>query len=184
MQIEIHNYLSCSHLLESQSGAWDSIVILDSSLSESEFVRQNSKRSLQLQFDDITQNLEQKILPSENAIRSALDFANESQKLIVCCRAGQSRSSATAFSIAFEKFGEQFALDLLNPKRHSPNHFILQIADKLIERLGLLNAYDNWGYNIGDIRLTDHLDEIESEYDQLESIGARDRISNTLGNAR
>ena len=96
---------------------------------------------------------------------------------MVCCRAGQSRSAATAFAIVFEKLGEQAAIKTLNPKRHSPNSRILQIADGLIERLGLLNAYDKWGQNKGSIHLADYLDEIESEYDQLESIGARDQIS-------
>ena len=93
------------------------------------------------------------------------------------CIRDRSRSSAIAFAIAYEKLGRLDALRLLNPKRHSPNYRILQIADKILERPGILNAYDEWGMEIGDIRLTDYLDEIESEYDDLESMGASDRIS-------
>lgn len=177
MKIEIHNYLSCSHRLESDSGCWDSIVILDSSLKDSEFVAQHSRKSLQLRFDDITTTRQNKILPSVDLISSALSFGLSSDKLIVCCRAGQSRSSAIAFSIVYEKLGKLDALKLLNPKRHAPNYRILQIADEILERPGILNAYDDWASAIGDIKLTDYLDEIESEYDDLESMGATDRIS-------
>jgi predicted protein tyrosine phosphatase len=177
MEIEIHNYLSCSHLLETESGDWDSIVILDSSLPRSKFVDQHSRRTLQLTFDDIIAPTANKSVPDHSQVESALEFGLNTEKLVVCCRAGQSRSAATAFAIVFEKHGGQDAISILNPKRHSPNYKILQIAAELIERPGLLNAYDKWGYDVGDTRLTDHLDEIESEYDQLESIGARDRIS-------
>ena len=177
MRLEIHNYLSGSFLLESEPNCWDAIVILDSSLSESQFVDDHAQRSLQLRFDDITQSVENKIIPSSELIEKALDFGLESEKLMVCCRAGQSRSSATAFSIAFEKLGDDAALKLLNPKRHSPNFRVIQIANELVERPGLLNLYDQWGFSIRDQRLTDYLDEIEAEYDKLEELGARDRIS-------
>ncbi len=177
MEIEIHNYLSCSHRLATESGRWDSIVILDSSLGESQFVRQHSRNSLQLRFDDITTSETNKIEPNSELISSALSFGLLTEKLIVCCRAGQSRSAATAFAIVYEKLGKLEAMKLLNPKRHSPNYRILQIADELLERPGILNAYNEWGIEAGDIRLTDYLDEIESEYDELESIGASDRIS-------
>jgi len=176
MKIEIHNYLSCSHRLETSSQEWDSIVILDSTLEESEFVSLHSRNSLQLRFDDITSCVAHKMLPDAESIAAAVRFGLQSDKLIVCCRAGQSRSSATAFSIAYERIGSD-ALALLNPERHSPNFRILQIADEILERPGILNAYDEWSFQVGDTRLTDFLDEIESEYDELEEMGAVDRIS-------
>ena len=127
MEIEIHNYLSCSHRLETDSGNWNSIVVLDSSLADSEFVTHHSRSSLQLRFDDITAPAPNKIAPNSELISSALSFGLSLNKLIVCCRAGQSRSSAIAFAIAYEKLGRLDALRLLNPKRHSPNYRILQI---------------------------------------------------------
>lgn len=159
--------------MESEPGVWDSIVILDSSLKNPSFVSGFSKQSLILQFDDIVEPTSNKVPPSSVLIRQAIEFGLASEKLMVCCRAGQSRSAATAFAIAFEKLGEKAALELLNPKRHSPNYRIVRIAADLIERPGLLNAYDDWGYNHGDIQLTDFLDEIELEYDELESAGGR-----------
>ena len=117
MEIEIHNYLSCSHRLETESGEWDSIVILDSSLDDSEFVTEHSRNSLQLRFDDITSPAPNKIAPNSDLISTALSFGLSTNKRIVCCRAGQSRSSATAFTIAYETIGKLDALKLLNPKR-------------------------------------------------------------------
>ena len=183
MKIEIHNYLSCSHLLEIQSGDWDSIVILDSSLERSPFVDLHSRNTLQLVFDDITVPAASRTMPEQSQIESALEFGLRSDKLIVCCRAGQSRSAAVAFAIVFEKQGEQKAMSILNPKRHAPNYKVLQLADAVIERPGLLNAYDKWTRDNGAIRLTDYLDEIASQYDQLESMGARDRISEAAADA-
>lgn len=177
MDIEIRHYLSCSYQLEAQSGVWDSLVVLDSGLRRSEFVMQHSVRSLQLNFDDITKPQPRKIEPNFELVSAAIEFGVQSEKLFVCCRAGQSRSAAIAFAIAFEKLGESAAIELLNPRRHSPNYLILRIADNVIARPGILDAYDRWGYQNGDVRLTDFLDEIVGERDELISLGARDRIS-------
>ena len=175
MEIEIHNYLSCSHRLEVEPGTWDVIVVLGSSVSESSFVSERSRKNIQLWFDDIVTPKMGRTEPSAEVIGSALAFGLESQKLIVCCRAGQSRSSALAFSIAYEKLGEEAALGLLDSKRHAPNYRVLQIADALLERPGVLSAYNYWN-TTRQFRLTDYLDEIEAEYDHLEALGARNMI--------
>ena len=179
MEIEIHNYLSCSFRLEKEPGKWDAIVILDSTLPMSEFVDANTNRALQLVFDDISEPTTGKVAPERQHIAEALEFSASSSKLLVCCRAGQSRSAATAFIIAFELLGSNQALRLLNPKRHSPNFRVIRIADELVQRPGILNTYDDWRIERGDLRLTDCLDEIEAEYDELVRFGATDRISNS-----
>ncbi|MDB4778381.1 hypothetical protein OAG68_02885 [bacterium] len=177
MNLEIHNYLSGSYLLETQSNSWDTIVILDSNLPESSFVKSKSQRSLQLKFDDITNPTAKKIAPTAELVQRAIEFGLQSKNLLVCCRAGQSRSAAIAFSIGYEKIGKSFALELLNPQRHSPNGFIIEIAATLIGRPGLLDTFDQWIGNRGKIRMTDHLDEIEEEYRQLETLGAKNHIA-------
>ena len=99
MNIVIRNYLSGSFLLEQEPGVWDAIVILDSGMSNTGFVAQRARRHLYLQFDDVDSDAHGKRMPTSDDIRSALQFAQGSQNLIVCCRAGQSRSAATAFLI-------------------------------------------------------------------------------------
>ena len=180
MKIEIRNYLAGSFLLETESKEWDSIVVLDSYLNESSFVEHHSSRSLQLKFDDVVKAARNRVEPNSALIQQALEFAKDSNQLVVCCRAGQSRSAALAFSIAFDNLGAAAAFELLNPRRHAPNERIVEIADGLIERPGLWNTFMQWVDRAGGIRLVDFLDEIERELDQLEARGARDRISGRM----
>lgn len=159
LEIEIHNCLSGSFILESEPRVCDAIVILDTSLPQPIFVSKFSRKSLVLQFDDITESVSRKISPTTEPIKREIEFVVTSEKLMVCCRAGQSRSASAAFAIAFEKLGEDAASELLNPREHSPNFRIIQIAAGLIERPGLLNTCEEWGCNSGDIRLTDYYTE-------------------------
>ena len=106
-------------------------------------------------------------------IQSAIDFAADSKRLLVCCRAGQSRSAAVAFSIAFQKLGEDVALTLLNPKRHAPNSFVIGLAASIIEDPRFETVFQNWQTAHASVKLSDYVDEIESELDVLELKGAR-----------
>lgn len=178
MLIRIENYLSGSYRLTSEPKQWDALVVLDSGLSESRFVTQHARRSLQVRFDDVLKAKRNKIEPNVQLVECAIKFGLSAEKLLICCRAGQSRSAALAFAIAFENGDQTAAFDLLNPRRHSPNPRVIEIANELVRRPGLLNAFDQWIAAKGDKRLTDYLDEIETEYDRLLALGAKDRISN------
>ena len=176
MEIAIRSYLAGSYLLESSPRTWDAIVILDSQLREPEFVNEYSRKHLFLQFDDITTSAIGKRPPTGDQIESALRFASDSDRLMVCCRAGQSRSAAIAYSIAFNKLGADAAIELLNPKRHSPNALIIDLAANIIDDPMFATTFHGWQTANSHIKLTDHLDEIETEMDVLESNGARNRI--------
>ena len=177
MKIAIHNYLAGSYLLESLPRTWDAIVILDSQLREPEFVKEYSRNHLFLRFDDITTCAFGKRTPTVDQIESALSFAADSDRLMVCCRAGQSRSAAIAFSAAFNKFGADAAIGLLNPKRHSPNTLVIDLAADIIDDVMFATTFHGWRTANTHIRLTDYVDEIENEMDDLESNGARNRIA-------
>ena len=176
MEIAIRNYLAGSYLLESSPRTWDAIVILDAHLPESEFVNEYTRNHLFLRFDDITSSAFGKRPPTVDQIESAMRFASDSERLLVCCRAGQSRSAATAFSVAFNKLGADVAIGLLNPKRHSPNTLIIDLAANIIDDPIFATTFHDWQTANSHIRLTDYLDEIENEMDVLESNGARNRI--------
>lgn len=176
MEIAIHNYLAGSHLLESTPRVWDAIVILDSNLRESDFVANHARKHLILQFDDVTAAATGKRPPTIEQIESAIKFASDSDRLMVCCRAGQSRSAATAFSIAFQEIGSDAAIALLNPKRHSPNSLIIDLAANIIDDPKFHTIFDEWRTTNSQIKLSDYVDEIQIEMDILESNGARNRI--------
>lgn len=111
-----------------------------------------------------------------NAVQSALQFAINKDKLIVSCRAGQSRSAALAYAISFQNNGLAAANSLLNPTRHKPNHSVIELASRFIDDPNFLSAFQRWADQHASIKLMDHLDEIEAEFDVLESLGARNLI--------
>ena len=176
MEIVIRNYLSGSFLLAGEPREWDAIVILDSNLRESSFVEQHSHRHLILRFDDVTKSDSRKLPPSLNDVAEAFEFAATSKKLMVCCRAGQSRSAALAFSIGYRFLGNEAAISLWNPKRHSPNQLVIELASQLMEDPDFLMTVHNWRTENQNISLSDYLDEIEAEFDELEAQGATNRI--------
>ena len=179
MEIAIRSYVAGSHLLESDARPWDAIVILDSNIRESKFVENNTRNCLILRFDDVITAAQGKRPPTVDDVGSAIQFGNDCERLMVCCRAGQSRSVATAFSIAYHNLGADAAFDLLNPKRHSPNSLIIDLASTLIDDPMFATAFHNWQTSNSHIKLIDYVDEIEHELDVLESNGARDRIVQT-----
>jgi predicted protein tyrosine phosphatase len=175
-EIVIRNYLSGSFLLESEPKVWDAIIILDSGTSHTDFVAQHTHRHLYLRFDDVDSKDHGKLTPTTDDIRTALDFAATSQKLMVCCRAGQSRSAAIAFLICHQQLGSDAARRLLNAERHIPNLLAIELGAQLIDDPLVLQTFTQWQAENRHVKLSDHLDDIEREYDQLEGQGARNRI--------
>jgi len=65
---------------------------------------------------------------------------------------------------------------MLNPKRHIPNSLSIDLGSKLLDDPLVLPAFTRWqADNKGD-SLSNYLDEIENEFDELERQGARNRI--------
>ena len=179
MNIVIRNYLSGSFTLESEPNKWDAIVILDSGLAHSDFVAQHAKRFLYLRFDDVVADSQGKRSPTSNDVQEAIEFSRESEHLMVCCRAGQSRSAAIAFLICNTLNGADAARDLLDPKRHIPNSLIIDIGARLTDDESVGQSFHKWLADHKNVTLSDHYDDIENEFDELERQGARNRIVNS-----
>jgi predicted protein tyrosine phosphatase len=109
---------------------------------------------LRVQMDDITEQMDGFVAPSETHIEQVLNFVrgwDRSAPLVVHCYAGISRSTASAFAAAC----------MLNPHRDeisiarqiraaspiaSPNRLIVTLADKALGREGrMLRALDEMG---------------------------------------
>jgi len=179
MNILIRNYLSGSFLLERERNAWDAIVILDPGMSSTEFVAQHARRHIYLRFDDVDSDAHSKQTPTSDDIKSALDFAARTENLVVCCRAGQSRSAATAFLICHQHCGSDAARQLLNPKRHIPNTLIVNLGARLIDDPTIVQTFCEWQADFKHINLSDYYDDIDREFDELEIRGAKNRIVNS-----
>lgn len=176
MKIAIRSYLAGSFLLEREAKTWDAIVILDSGLTPSEFVAEHARKHMYLQFDDITAASPQKIMPTLEDVSEAIEFSRDSEQLLVCCRAGQSRSAALAFVIACQLLGTKNAVPLLNARRHAPNSLIIELGAAVVDDPLFLTIFADWQVANRSQRLTDYLDEIEEEIDELERDGAKNRI--------
>ncbi len=131
MEIRIGGYLAASFLLENEPATWDALVILDSGVTATNLMRLQARRHCILRFDDIQQATEDRVLVTSEQIKQGLDFANGSQKLLVSCRAGQSRSAAMAYLIACQANGVDAALRLIDPTRHVPSPRIVKLAASL-----------------------------------------------------
>lgn len=182
MNIKICSYLSGSFLLEKESNKWDSIVVVDPSMHHTNFAKQHSKRNLILKFDDVATCNTSKTPPNANDVLAAVNFSMASEYLLVCCRAGQSRSAAVALVIQFGLNGAK-AFDLLDPKRHCPNQLIVSLGADVIDRPDLISEFMNWKRVNRNLTPINFLDDIEREIDELERKGASNRISrpNTIG---
>jgi len=174
--VEIRNYIAASHLLATQSGQWSAIVILDSQSTATDFIERHTVDHLLLRFDDITAPKQGRRMADVRSLQSALQFAAGREKLVVSCRAGQSRSAAVAHAISFQYNGADAASELLNPQRHSPNRHVVETMAPLLDDPLYLSAVEDWTRKNTGIKLTDYLDEIEAEFDALEAKGARNHI--------
>ena len=176
MKIVIRNYLAGSFLLEQEPNTWDAIVVLDSGLSHTDFVDKHARRHIYLRFDDVDGAASGKRMPTVHDIRAADELATQSEHLMVCCRAGQSRSAAIAFVICYQRLGPDAACRLLNSERHIPNSLIVDLGAHLIDDPSLVPTFTKWEADNKHVKLSDHLDDIEREFDELELQGARNRI--------
>jgi hypothetical protein len=176
MNIVIRNYLAGSFLLEQEPNVWDAIVILDSGLSHTAFVAEHARRHIYLRFDDVDADVHGKRVATLDDIRAATEFASHSENLMVCCRAGQSRSAAIAFLIGCQRLGPETACGLLNPKRHIPNSLIVDLGTRLMDDPFVLQAFAKWQTANKGVKLPSYFDDIEREFDELERQGARNRI--------
>ena len=102
---------------------------------------------LVLKFDDISQPVEGYILPEEQHIQKALDFAENinNGSLLIHCLAGISRSSAIALAIIAQKLGigkEKQAikeLQRINPYC-MPNKLIVWLTDNILKNTNLFKT--------------------------------------------
>ena len=155
---------------------WDAIVVLDSDLIPTEFVAKNSRRHLYLRFDDVSADKKGKRCPTLDDLQNALRFAELSKRLLVCCRAGQSRSAGLAFAIACKFCSPIDAIALLNPKRHNPNLLLVKLANELLDNPNVLLTLEEWRSRNKNIRPSEFVDDLDKDFRELERLGARNLI--------
>ena len=176
MEIRIHGYLAASFFLEQEPSRWDALIILDSKLSATPFVQSHARRHAFLRFDDIERPTEGRQLVTRDDVAQGLEFAVGSDRLLISCRAGQSRSAAMAYLIACRENGVASALALIDPTRHVPNPLIVRLGAGVLDMPEAVDAFERWRQDNRHVSLSDYYDDLEREFDDLESRGAVNRI--------
>lgn len=111
----------------------------------SELIKQYARNCLELFFHDIDFVRDGHIAPAREHVEAALAFAKDKDDLIICCQAGVSRSSATAFIIAAARFTTaDEALKILDHKTHWPNHLIVKHGAEILGKPELLTLIEQW----------------------------------------
>lgn len=175
MEIAIRGYLAASKLIVEQPSSWDCIAIIDSDSQPHPKLQDYARRVLVLKFDDIETPAAPKVLPTKDHIENALSFAQESERLIVSCRAGQSRSAAVAYLIAAQDSNPRQALEILDSERHRPNSQIIDLGSSLIDQPTLHPCLKQWRDSLNGLPINTRL--FESEISQLIDSGVTDTVS-------
>src|SRR5205085_11835628 len=127
----------------------------DSGMTPDDFLRTHTLGSACLNFDDVDRPTPGKNSPTIRVVEQGLAFAPGKEKLLVSCRAGQSRSPAIAYLIACQQFGVQDAIKMLNPMRHKPNAWVIELGSAVLGNMEVRERFLEWCSANGHIKLSD-----------------------------
>ena len=148
MEIIILGHRKAAAYLKQHPKQYDVIFISNPNdkfgVQTSELIPNLAKECCEILFDDVTQPIGNRIPPTEDNVRKALDFAKNRQKLIVSCQVGQSRSSAIAYSIKTMISNPEEALSILDQNIHMPNSLIVKHASNILQLPEMNKIMDNW----------------------------------------
>jgi len=121
----------------------DAIVYSDPGWPLPGYLDEMAKSYIHLECFDTTDVREQAEPPTREIVKTALEWADGKDKLLVVCHAGISRSSATALLIAAKEWGIKEAFRILLPGWHRPNRLILKYGSELLG-LPVYDEYLKW----------------------------------------
>jgi predicted protein tyrosine phosphatase len=105
-------------------------------------IKEVAKDCLHLQFDDIFADAVHLKAPTEEDIRKALEWAEGKDQILCVCKAGQSRSSAMAYLVAYHKTGRaKDAIQFLDMNIHTPNRLIVELGSKIFKDEEIKKVY-------------------------------------------
>lgn len=138
MEIKILGHRSAAVFLSENPGEHDVIMISGPDnffgIEKSDTIIKNAKSYKLLAFDDVPVVRKGMQEPQRKHIEEALEFAKGKERLIVCCQAGISRSSAISYVLKTAEVGEFNALEVLDPKVHYPNPLIVKLGSEVLDR--------------------------------------------------
>lgn len=82
--------------------------------------------------------------PQKEHVEAILQFAEDKDNFIICCHAGISRSSATAFVVACAKNDPKEAVKFLNVRKHDPNSLVVKYGSELLGKPEMVEAIQHF----------------------------------------
>ncbi|MEZ6141916.1 MAG: hypothetical protein R3B84_15195 [Zavarzinella sp.] len=145
MKIEITSHYGFTDILSSAPASWDLILICSpGGVNPPEEFTSIARRTLHLFFDDHDNPSPGVVLPTIEDIKEAVEWSLSSEKLLVACYMGRSRSAALAYIIQCREVVPEYALQILLPRWHRPNRLIVRIGAEILENPNVLHAFDEW----------------------------------------
>lgn len=147
MKFQIFGHKELEQFLKENPKKYSCVYYTPSAWPGLDFVKENTVESLHLPVDDVDNyDVEARgaVSPKASHIKKFLEFAEGKRNLIVACRAGICRSSATAYLIAAKEVGAINALDVLKPTQHYPNRLIVYIGSKVLNNPDIWDKYVDW----------------------------------------
>ena len=138
--------LSLTAVREADISCFSAVITIEDPATEVPFrIADTQVAQLILRFHDISEPNEDFVLPDEGDIRSALEFGRRfaEEELMIHCHAGSSRSPAIALAILSDRLGAGMETQAVAQmfeiaEWSSPNLKVIQIADYVLERRGML----------------------------------------------
>jgi predicted protein tyrosine phosphatase len=93
---------------------------------------------------DIEREGRRHIAPTLEHIEKALEWSKGRDKLISCCHAGVSRSSAMAYLLACRECGPGTVLSVLRPHKHWPNRLIVHLGSQILNDPLIWQTFVEW----------------------------------------
>jgi predicted protein tyrosine phosphatase len=145
VRIEIRGHPMLPDLLTAEPGLWDLLLIRSpGGVEPSESVLTLARRRLRLCFDDCDVAGPGLVLPTIDDVRRALEWSADSERIVVSCYLGRSRSAGLAYIIRCRDCQPHEALRILSPDWHRPNPLIVGLGSELLGNPTVRDACSDW----------------------------------------
>ncbi len=142
-EIYIKSHNSVLGFLKSHYREFDVVLYTNSNYEVPRSFETHSKDLIHFPIDDIDRPTTTKIGPNLDHIGQLLDWAKDKERIVCCCHAGVSRSSATAYLLAAREWGAETGLSVLT-RKHWPNRLIVYLGSVVLNNPDIWNTFVKW----------------------------------------
>jgi predicted protein tyrosine phosphatase len=147
MELKIKGHESIEGLIKGENyRQYDVVLFTNSNKSAPRIIETHAKDLIHFAKDDCDQDSEKygwKAM-TEDDVRKLLDWTKDRERIICCCHAGVSRSSATAYVLACREWGPEAALTVLRPFKHWPNRLIVHLGAIVLGDRKVWEMFRKW----------------------------------------